>query len=88
MSALAVPDEQRWVRPHICSDCGEWFELSYRATSELKRTKRPPICQSCRYPRVIVVTQPLLEWWKERFSEAECVEMAEAMWGPRYLWNL
>lgn len=86
--ALEVRDEQRWFKTWRCSDCGDFFELSYRASTELKRTKRLPVCQRCRFPVAVVVTEGLLDWWRQRFTEDEIVYLAEALWGPRYLWNL
>jgi len=60
--------------------------LSARASREAVRQQREHVCHPCRFPSVVVVTQPLLDWWTDRFTDEEIVELAEQMWGPRSSW--
>ena len=55
--------------------------LSVRREREHRRTGRAPICSTCRRPPHPKPTEDDREWWLERFTLAEIVELADAIWG-------
>ena len=84
MSARAFAAEP--LREQRCGSCGSPMLLSARASREAVRQERDHVCHPCRFPSVVVVTQPLLDWWTDRYEVEEIVEIAEGMWGPRSSW--
>lgn len=67
--------------------CGLWFAMSARADYSRRKEGREPVCQDCRFPPVIVVTEGLLDWWRsEGFTPESALELAEEAFGPRGSW--
>jgi len=85
MSSLPATYYEPAVK-HRCAECGDRFDLSGRASRDAARAGRSPICFSCRYPPIIVVTDALKGWWTNRYSTEEIVGLAEGMWGDRDGW--
>lgn len=72
----------------VCSECGARTELSGRGNAIRIREGRVPVCRSCRFPRAVVVTDALVEWWRdEGFTPETALPLAEAVFGPREAWT-
>jgi hypothetical protein len=69
-----------------CTSCGDTFTISRRRFRHYQQEGRDWICDWCRYPPVIVVTDALLDWWRERFSPAEIAELVTEAFGPSGDW--
>ena len=70
----------------LCSDCGGLYEASPRTLREMRQQERLPRCAQCRRPFEHMVTNVEKLFWLERFTMAQMVEMAEAIWGDRHRW--
>ncbi len=79
-AALAFSERRVEVR---CAECRNLYTLSVRRELEHRRTGRPSICSLCRRPPHPKPTEADREWWLERFSLEELVELADAIWEPR-----
>lgn len=74
------------VRELRCGECGAPIVVSARTDRRVAQQQGVHLCQPCRYPAMIVVTDALLEWWTDRYGTAEIVELAEGLWGSRSDW--
>ena len=70
-----------------CSSCGDLYGVAPRTFRDMRLRQRLPLCHFCRSPRVVAPTESQRAWWLERFTIAEIIEMAEAFYGPRELWQ-
>lgn len=80
-----IPDGRQGFK---CPSCGDLFTLSYRYAYQMRKEGKTPYCKFCKSPITPVVTDELREWWASQFDEYDIVFMAEALWGPRELWQL
>lgn len=60
--------------------------VSSRTARRVTQFEGQHLCRPCKFPAIVVVTQSLLDWWTDRYSDDEIVELAELMWGPRSSW--
>lgn len=72
-----------------CFDCGRIYSVTARRARQIRAGDGVPRCDSCRSSAAVRVnvTDAHREFWQERFTETEIVEMAEAIWGPRSQWT-
>ena len=59
--------------------CGHNFRIAPRTLRDLRRDRRLPVCDECRRPSQVYVTDEHRRFWTERFSEAEIVSMGAAV---------
>jgi hypothetical protein len=86
--AVAVLEHERsqpWTVV-VCDVCGQDFRLSVRNAREYQRRGKPPRCRTCRRPAkpLTPVERARYErFWLSKFTRAELVALADAIWGPR-----
>jgi hypothetical protein len=85
----AIIDDRRRVSAtcDIVHGCGRSFAIAPRTKHEREALGRPLLCDSCKRPARIRVTVSMKRYWQSLYTEAEIVELAEAIWGPRDEWT-
>ena len=67
-----------------CESCGGRFELALRSVQRYRAAGREPRCHYCRRKDRPLTAEERTRYgayWRERFSDAELVELANAIWG-------
>lgn len=62
-----------------CSECGGISEIAAR--NARRYVDRPYMCADCRNPAKIVVTQQLRDYWLDRFTVDEILQLAADAFG-------
>lgn len=80
------------LEPFFCEDCGHVFSVRPRQARAIRAGTRKQRCSFCREPREggarnFRVTALERQYWLDRFSVEEIVEIAEFCWGPRSTWT-
>lgn len=79
--------------PFFCSSCGHEYGVHARQARALRAGTREPLCSFCRRPgdgpfrRQFRVTEADRQFWLERFTAEEILDIAVKCWGPVGEWT-
>ena len=87
MTAWGQTTSRAWVKL-ACVSCGGMYDISERSERRRRVGQRSSLCPHCsRRRRDLVVSQAMMDWWRQQYTDEEVVELAEQVWGDVSTWD-
>lgn len=62
-----------------CGGCDHMIEVPARTFRDLRSAGRQPLCDTCKRPAAVLVTEAHVRYWVDRFPEREIRAMGDAL---------